>query len=566
MQRTLIAAMTLTLLLACAVDSRAVELARIADVELEQIDSRLFSLDRPQEVSIKAVTFRTDRHDGFCGAWIIDRSTRASVWNLEDASVSRRRSRIVILRDEVDLPAGEYELYYTATLSYRSHDRSWFDWLLQLWIDEEEEEVAVVAGELGIEVTASSGSMLGVNSPGKVRERLGKGAIAALTAAGDNDSLNHAFALAKPVEVEVYAIGEADDDGTYDRAMIIDIESGKRIWELDYYGSERAGGASKNRLIRTTMTLPAGSYAVTYATDSSHSWPYFNAEPPFDPMAWGVTVRLLDQKMMAQVSTIEYQDPLKRNLIVDLTRVEDNRHMSRGFTLKRPTPVRIHAVGEGDESDMFDYGWIIDARSRETVWKMEHADTEHAGGGSKNRLADDRVELAAGSYIAHFVTDDSHAYKDWNSSPPTRSELWGITVVGTGESFTAEDVEPYNPMEDPSLLARIAAVRNREHETDRFSLNAAQKVLVYALGEGSGNEMYDYGWIEDDSGRVVWEMTYSETEHAGGTDKNRMFRGRVALQAGSYKVHYKTDGSHAYRRWNAAPPYDPESWGILVLR
>jgi hypothetical protein len=566
MRRTLIAIIALPLLLASTVDSHAVELARISDVELEEIDSRLFSLDRPQEVNIKAVTFRTDRHEGYCGAWIIDRLTRAQVWNLEDAGISRRRSRIVILRDEVDLPAGEYELYYTATLSYRSHDRSWFDWLLQLWIDEEEEEVAVAAGELGIEVTADSGSMLGVNSPGKVREWLGKGAIAALTAAGDNESLNHAFALAEPVEVEVYAIGEADDNGAYDRAMIFDLDSGERIWELDYWGSERAGGASKNRLVQTTLTLPAGSYAVTYTTDSSHSWPYFNAEPPFDPMAWGVTVRLLDFKKMAQVSTIEYQDPLERNLIVELTRVEDNRHMSRGFTLKRSTPVRIHAVGEGDDDTMFDYGWIIDAHSRETVWKMEYGDTEHAGGGSKNRLADDRIELAAGSYIAYFVTDDSHAYKDWNTSPPTRPELWGITVVGLAESFTADDVEPYSPVEDPSLLARVAAVGNRDHETDRFSLDTAQEVLIYALGEGSDDHMHDYGWIEDDSGRVVWEMSYSETEHAGGSDKNRMFRGRIALQPGSYKVHYVTDGSHAYRHWNAAPPHDPESWGILVIR
>jgi hypothetical protein len=566
MRHTLIATMTLTLLLACAADSRAVELARVSDVELEQTDSRLFSLDQPEEVKIRAVTFRTDRHDGYCGAWIIDRSTRASVWSLEDASVSRKRSRIIIYRDEVDLPAGEYELYYTATLSYRTRHRGWLDWLMQLWIDEDEEEVAVVAGELGIEVNADSGSMLGVNSPGKVRERLGQGAIAALTAVGDNESLNHAFALASPVEVEIYAIGEADDDGTYDRAMIIDLDSGERIWELDYWGSERAGGDKKNRLVRTTMTLPAGSYAVTYATDSSHSWPYFNAEPPFDPMAWGVTVRPLDQKMLAQVSAIEYQDPLQRNLIVDLTRIEDNRHMSRGFTLKRPTPVRVHAVGEGDDGDMFDYGWIINAHSRETVWKMAHAETEHAGGGSKNRLADDRFELAAGSYIVHYVTDGSHAYKDWNSAPPTRPELWGITVVGTAESFSEDDVEPYNPVEDPALLAQIAAVRNRAHETDRFSLDAAHEVLIYALGEGSRNAMYDYGWIEDDSGRVVWEMSFAETEHAGGTDKNRMFRGRVALQPGSYKVHYVTDGSHAYRRWNAAPPHDPESWGILVIR
>ncbi len=77
--------------------------------------------------------------------------------------------------------------------------------------------------------------------------------------------------------------------------------------------------------------------------------------------------------------------------------------------------------------------------------------------------------------------------------------------------------------------------------------------------------MYDYGWIEDAStGKVVWEMTYRMTEHAGGARKNRVYDGMIVLPAGKYTVFYETDGSHAFNDWNDDPPDDPTSWGITV--
>jgi hypothetical protein len=38
----------------------------------------------------------------------------------------------------------------------------------------------------------------------------------------------------------------------------------------------------------------------------------------------------------------------------------------------------------------------------------------------------------------------------------------------------------------------------------------------------------------------------------------------VSLVAGSYSLHYETDGSHSFDDWNAAPPRDPEAWGATV--
>jgi hypothetical protein len=72
--------------------------------------------------------------------------------------------------------------------------------------------------------------------------------------------------------------------------------------------------------------------------------------------------------------------------------------------------------------------------------------------------------------------------------------------------------------------------------------------------------------IENRQGRVIWKMTYDMTVHAGGASKNRLFRGRLPLPAGEYELHYQSDGSHAYRSWNAAKPHDPRSWGITIIR
>ena len=78
--------------------------------------------------------------------------------------------------------------------------------------------------------------------------------------------------------------------------------------------------------------------------------------------------------------------------------------------------------------------------------------------------------------------------------------------------------------------------------------------------------MYDYGWIEEaDSGKVAWKMTLPHTEHAGGHHKNRIHQGLIHLPAGDYVLHYVTDDTHAYDKWNGRRPGNPEAWGISLL-
>ena len=116
------------------------------------------------------------------------------------------------------------------------------------------------------------------------------------------------------------------------------------------------------------------------------------------------------------------------------------------------------------------------------------------------------------------------------------------------------------------VVAQIVQVLDNEDKSVTFSLASSQDVRIFAIGEGQGGEMFDYGWIEDvDKGSRVWEMQEAKTAHAGGAGKNRKVDVVVTLPAGNYKLRYKSDDSHAFDHWNSLPP-DINFWGIAVYK
>jgi len=116
-------------------------------------------------------------------------------------------------------------------------------------------------------------------------------------------------------------------------------------------------------------------------------------------------------------------------------------------------------------------------------------------------------------------------------------------------------------------VASIARVRSAENIHESFTLPEDGMIRVYALGEGIRGKMYDYGWIEESgSGKVVWEMGYRMTDHAGGARKNRIYNDVIHLKKGEYRLFYQSDDSHAFNDWNDSPPHDPGHWGITLYR
>jgi hypothetical protein len=166
----------------------------------------------------------------------------------------------------------------------------------------------------------------------------------------------------------------------------------------------------------------------------------------------------------------------------------------------------------------------------------------------------------------YYKSDGSHSAGKWNASPPAESRYWGISIFPASGRLDEGAVGPFEPVTS-GAIAQLVRIRSDKRKHTLFTLDGPTTVRIYAIGEAVGDEMYDYGWIENAaSGDTVWEMTYRTTSPAGGASKNRLFDGTVQLAAGRYVLHYRTDGSHAYRNWNADPPDDPEGWGIAVLR
>lgn len=563
-------------------------LADIHDLTPQEHRSAAFVLTSPQALQIEATGAEPRRDRDFkdwwgndderstwpAAAWILDVRTRAVVWDLRSSQTERSRRGLRRFSGVVRLPAGVYEAHvasYVATSVSYSGD---FNDLISLRRDQRKGRVRyggpyVDDGsyrEIGMVIRGTGQTAAGPEVDSASRAFSGS-TVLSLLGTGPGVSERKAFELARATDIEVYAIGELRKDDAFDYSWIQNADTRRRVWEMAYRHTEAAGGAHKNRMVRDTIRLPAGRYVAYFVSDDSHDPDQWNAVPPFDPTFWGMTLRVADPAARAGVRAITWE-PVPAQTIVSLTGIGDEELRSEGFTLRRPLDVRVYALGEGSnpDGDMDDYAWIVDVSTRRRVWVMRYEDTEAAGGAEKNRLFDGTLRLDAGSYMVYYRSDGSHSFGKWNAAPPAEAAFWGVSIFPAGGRLDSSDVAPYRRT-SPAALVEIVRVKNDRHKREMFTLDQPTTLQVYAIGEASGNQMADYGWIEDAAtGETVWEMTYRSTTHAGGAPKNRVFDGTVRLPAGRYVLHYDTDDSHAYGDWNAEPPDDPEGWGIALTR
>jgi hypothetical protein len=258
-----------------------------------------------------------------------------------------------------------------------------------------------------------------------------------------------------------------------------------------------------------------------------------------------------------------FEAPLRwKNAVVSLAATGDGGHWTQAFHLRRPVTLHLYAEGEGSGRRMHDYGWITDAKTRVRVWEMGMDKAQYAGGALKNRRQVETLQLPAGDYEATFVTDDSHSPADWNAAPPCDPGLYGLTISVPAEAEVAA-VSLTQPRVWP-VLAEAVRVGDDQDRRVPFTLGTSQSVRIYAIAEGSGDEMADEVWIEDEAGRKVWTMVRSHTHHAGGATKNRLADELLSLPKGRYTLRVKTDDSHAYGHWNDDAPWDPEHYGATV--
>lgn len=560
----------------------------LSDFEKTEVQSSGFVLPAETVVHIHAVG-NGDAKGGikFTGGdnqlsaygWIINADTRELVWTM-DLQNTRRDKVYRVFDGTITLPKGTYEVYFAAYAFYNNlslfsytinidrrkttdgndlpHKHGLFSWIEDLFTGDIGKEWRKQAQNWGIELFVPDGSPdVALFTAPKDFPRLLYHAIKL----GESEHIRQGFTLTRNMRIRIYALGEESAD----YGWIVDSKTRKRVWDMEHDDLTHAGGDRKNVKFDRVVSFPAGEYVLYYITDNSHSYEDWNAAPPSDPFNYGVSLMATGP---GEEDSFELSSPKEdENAIVSLVRVGDNETRTASFTLKKDATLHIYAIGERGNSrrQMADYGWIINAKTREKVWIMDVDRTEHAGGAEKNRMADELLALPAGTYTAYFQTDDSHAYNDWNSSPPYDQEHYGLTISLVGEHPGVSIVETNVTPKETGILAQITRVGNNADRTENFRLDRPMRVRIYAIGEGESHDMFDYGWIERaGNGDKVWEMAYDMTFHAGGARKNRMVNTTIMLDKGDYRLHFVSDDSHSFNNWNADPPDDPTMWGITV--
>ena len=271
--------------------------------------------------------------------------------------------------------------------------------------------------------------------------------LVSFTRVPDNARLSQRFEISEPIHVVIYSSGEITDrHSIYDYGELLKDEAGRRrsIWKMTWNASVHAGGGNKNRLEVAFLTLEPGVYTFRYESDGSHSFESWNDGRPDYPERWGATlfpmaaaldsgvVTLLDHPEGDRWTTPNAPRPAPvvhvGDAIVAWTRLQGEVSEAHAFTLEQPGNLHIVALGEITASNQFDYGWIEDVESGDTVWEMTLDNTFPAGGGRSNRRFDGIVELPSGKYVVHFVSDASYHYGSFGEEAPENDEDWGITI------------------------------------------------------------------------------------------------------------------------------------------
>jgi hypothetical protein len=390
-----------------------VHLAPLGDRASERVG---FAVPDRTEVEVSGLVEYDDHHEVYVDrAWITNASTGEEVWSVDpgEAWHAGGAAKNHQYRTFLDLDAGTYILHAYTDGSH-SFER-WNDappWDPRSW--------GVTLRDRG---TGDGPELRLVSDP--LEDRL----VAQIDRVGDASFVRKAFEVLNPIRVRMEGVGEIDptEKPRYaDFGWLERLPDGERIWTMDGQEGVHAGGAYKNRRVTSRLDLDRGIYILAYVTDSSHSYPNWNSGRPDEPDRWGVSIyadQPLDGEMVRTVDVKEVSPE-----ILALAPTGDSTHRTQEITLTRPYRFRVVALGEGVGGRMYDFGWIENADGGTDVWRMSFRDTRHAGGASKNRVADTILDLDPGRYRVHYETDGSHSFEHWNSSRPDHPELWGIVL------------------------------------------------------------------------------------------------------------------------------------------
>jgi hypothetical protein len=531
-----------------------------------------FELEQPARLALRVTgSFERPRQAAAALAaygWIVRRDDRTLAWMMNPAAAEPGRGTAAHVRDTVLFAPGRYDVYFTSygggASGHEGRDARWRN-------DHDQ-------WQLVLRTADGTAGARALEDPGL--EAITQGAPGLVwTSAPMRSDRQEAFLfeVRRPTPVQLYAVGELAERPA-DYGWIESAETGERLWEMTPENTEPAGGLARNRSFRGSLELPAGVYRAVFVTDGEHAVDDWRGHPPVDPAGWGLSLSA------ASAEDVVAFDPwAARRPLVSIMQVPDDASYSHRFEVRQPVQVVLYGLGEISHGELYDYA-ELSKEGAGTVWKMSEEASTPAGGSDKNRMEVAFLKLEPGTYTLSYVTDNSHAYGDWNAEEPAHPERWGVTLFPLAATLEAGAVRvlsssqgssvppvppptPGGPSPDAEALVAWSRLGREANERAEFTLEAPSRLHVVALGEITASGQHDYGRIERaGTGEVVWEMTLANTQQAGGAERNRRFDGVVELPAGTYVVSYRTDFSHHFGDFRDEAPDSPEAWGMAVYR
>jgi hypothetical protein len=397
-----------------AVDAGAlVRIDRVGDSVYRRVG---LDLSAPARFRVLAEGEYNSGGPGFAdGGWIEDRESCQRVWemtlvNTEKAGGAEKNR---VFKGEIAIEPGRY------VVCFASDDSHAFDaWNSNPPYDPDSWGIALVpTGPL------ASGAVRVTPNPSD------EDVVVKIDRVGDGEFRTEMLRLRRAADFCARGLGEWDrsHDRFLDYGWIEDAYTLQTVWSMASQSGVYAGGESRNRLVEDQVHLAPGVYRVCFVTDEAHSYGDWSNHPPFDPEGWGITLRGIDGFSRDWVGPAGAGEGDRS--IIRLAPLRDEQSRVVRFEIPERMTVKLIALGEGDDDEMADYGWLEREPGGETVWAMRYPDTVPGGGADKNRREERVLKLESGRYALHFVTDDSHAFGSWNDSPPDDPQLWGVTLI-----------------------------------------------------------------------------------------------------------------------------------------
>ncbi len=203
-------------------------------------------------------------------------------------------------------------------------------------------------------------------------------------------------------------------------------------------------------------------------------------------------------------STVQNNQP-----VAAILKVGESANLSKDFSLDKTTKVLIISLGEGRltslDENMFDFGWIEDSKGKK-VWSAgSEQKSFNDGGGYKNRITPACIELPAGKYSLHYITDIGHNYGAFNVAAPPDSEWYGIQVIPISDELYSDLDKQIKKESDNKYFPTLE--RASDIEFSRKYINTAW-IGTYGAGliklNLSDNTYKDYRF---DNGKVRFPLT-----------------------------------------------------------